>query len=320
MKESIEEKAAYFFTCKKDGFTKNQEKEFLFWIDENIEHKKAFEKLERLQLLYSSLSKNTKERISQEVHQNIKSRKTLKKTNLLKIVASVVFILGATIFTINEYLNFGIKHIYTSNKELRDIVLPDGSKVILDAKTKLDIKYYSDKREVNISEGKALFEVSSNPNKPFIVNADMIKVEVLGTNFEVKNEKDKIAVDVISGKVKVEQNKNDEFQQLAILTQGKHISFDKQSSKTVLKDIDIKNIASWKDGVLFFQDYSLQKAIDEFKKYKDIDIVIQKDIQKYSISGSFGIDDIDKFIFALSKIYPIKVDKKDNSIYIYKKF
>lgn len=319
MKESIEEKAAYFFTCKKDGFTKNQEKEFLYWIDENIEHKKAFEKLERLQLLYSSLSKNTKERISQEVHQNIKSRKTLKKTNLLKIVASVVFILGATIFTINEYLNFGIKHIYTSNKELRDIVLPDGSKVILDAKTKLDIKYYSDKREVNISEGKALFEVSSNPNKPFIVNADMIKVEVLGTNFEVKNEKDKIAVDVISGKVKVEQNKNDEFQQLAILTQGKHISFDKQSSKTVLKDIDIKNIASWKDGVLFFQDYSLQKAIDEFKKYKDIDIVIQKDIQKYSISGSFGIDDIDKFIFALSKIYPIKVDKKGNSIYIYKK-
>ncbi|QKF73334.1 sigma factor regulatory protein, FecR family [Aliarcobacter faecis] len=320
MKESIEEKAAYFFTCKKDGFTKNQEKEFLFWIDENIEHKKAFEKLERLQLLCSSLSKSTKERISQEVHQSIKSRKALKKTNLLKIVASVIFILGATLFTINEYLNFGIKHIYTSNKELRDIVLPDGSKVILDAKTKLDIKYYSDKREVNISEGKALFEVSSNPNKPFIVNADMIKVEVLGTNFEVKNEKDKIAVDVISGKVKVEQNKNDEFQQLAILTQGKHISFDKQSSKTVLKDIDIKNIASWKDGVLFFQDYSLQKAIDEFKKYKDIDIVIQKDIQKYSISGSFGIDDIDKFIFALSKIYPIKVDKKGNSIYIYKKF
>lgn len=320
MKESIEEKAAYFFTCKKDGFTKNQEKEFLFWIDENIEHKKAFEKLERLQLLYSSLSKSTKERISQEVHQDIKSRKALKKTNLLKIVASVVFILGATLFTINEYLNFGIKHIYTSNKELRDVILPDGSKVILDAKTKLDIKYYSDKREVNISEGKALFEVSSNPNKPFIVNADMIKVEVLGTNFEVKNEKDKIAVDVISGKVKVEQNKNDEFQQLAILTQGKHISFDKQSSKTVLKDIDIKNIASWKDGVLFFQDYSLQKAIDEFKKYKDIDIVIQKDIQKYSISGSFGVDDIDKFIFALSKIYPIKVDKKGNSIYIYKKF
>ncbi len=52
----------------------------------------------------------------------------------------------------------------------------------------------------------------------------MIKVEVLGTNFEVKNEIDKIVVDVISGKVKVEQNKNNEFQQLAILTKGKHIS------------------------------------------------------------------------------------------------
>ena len=152
----------------------------------------------------------------------------------------------------------------------------------------------------------------------------MIKVEVLGTNFEVKNEIDKIVVDVINGKVKVEQNKNNEFQQLAILTKGKHISFDKQSKKVILKDIDINNIASWKDGILFFQDYSLEKAINEFKKYQDINITIQKDIKNYTVSGSFSIHVIDKFIFALTKIYPIKVDNKvDNKVdstYIYKKF
>ena len=39
---------------------------------------------------------------------------------------------------------------------------------------------------------------------------------------------------------------------VAILTKGKHISFDKQSKKVILKDIDINNIASWKDGILFF--------------------------------------------------------------------
>lgn len=34
MKETIEEKAAYFFTCKKDGFIENQELEFKSWIEE----------------------------------------------------------------------------------------------------------------------------------------------------------------------------------------------------------------------------------------------------------------------------------------------
>ena len=324
MKESIEEKAAYFFTCKKDGFTKTQELEFQIWIKENIEHKKAFEKVEMLQSLYLSLPSDIKSKISQEVHRNIKSRNSLRKSNFLKFAASVIFIIGASLFGINEYMNFGIKHTYTSNQEIKNIVLPDGSKVILDAKTKLDIKYFSDKREINIIEGKALFDVTSNPNKPFIVNANMIKVEVLGTNFEVKNEIDKIVVDVINGKVKVEQNKNNEFQQLAILTKGKHISFDKQSKKVILKDIDINNIASWKDGILFFYFFSLEKAINEFKKYQDINITIQKDIKNYTVSGSFSIHEIDKFIFALTKIYPIKVDNKvDNKVdstYIYKKF
>ncbi|MCT7911243.1 FecR domain-containing protein [Arcobacter lacus] len=320
MNENIQEKAAYFFTCKKDGFTKSQELEFNTWINENIEHKKAFEKVERLQLLYSSLSKNIKDKISQEVHQEIKSEKSFKKAKIFKIAASILLLIGVSLFTVNEYLNFGIKHTFVTDKEIKDIVLPDGSRVVVDAKTKLDIKYYKDKREVNLSFGKALFDVAKNPDKPFIVNANMIKVEVLGTNFEVKNEKDKIDVDVIRGKVKVEQNRNDEIKELAILTEGKHISFDKQNSKVRLKDIDIKTIASWKDGVLFFQDDSLEKAINEFKKYKDVNIVIQKEAQKYSVSGSFPIDDMDKFLFALTKIYPLKVDKKEDFTYIYKKF
>src|SRR5574344_1913672 len=176
MKESIEEKAAYFFTCKKDGFTKTQELEFQIWIKENIEHKKAFEKVEMLQSLYLSLRSDIESKISQEVHLNINGRNRLRKSNFLTFAVSVIFIIGTSLFGINEYMNFGIKHTYTSNQEIKNIVLPDGSKVILDAKTKLDIKYFSDKREINIIEGKALFDVTSNPNKPFIVNANMIKV------------------------------------------------------------------------------------------------------------------------------------------------
>ena len=84
MKESIEEKAAYFFTCKKDGFTKTQELEFQIWIKENIEHKKAFEKVEMLQSLYLSLPSDIKSKISQEVHRNIKPRNSLRKSNSLE--------------------------------------------------------------------------------------------------------------------------------------------------------------------------------------------------------------------------------------------
>ncbi|MFW2308239.1 siderophore-interacting protein, partial [Aliarcobacter butzleri] len=69
--------------------------------------------------------------------------------------------------------------------------------------------------------------------KPFIVNANMIKVELLCTNFVVKNEEDKISIVVISGKVKVEENKDNKIEELAILTSGKRISFDKENNKII---------------------------------------------------------------------------------------
>ena len=319
-KEYIQEKAAYFFTCKKDGFNKNQEIEFDSWIAENIEHKKAFEKIEKLQFLYSSLSSNLKDEISKEVHQEIKKERSLKKLRFLTLAASVIFVIGLGIFTAFEYQNFKITHTFQTDKFVENIFLPDGSVVTLDAKTKVDIKYYEDKREVNLSLGKALFNVTKNDKKPFIVNADKIKVQVLGTNFEVKNQKDKINIDVISGKVSVQKLENNDYKEIAVLTQGKHISFDKQNSKYELKNIDIENIASWKNGILYFQDESLHDAINEFKKYKDINTNIENSIQKYSVSGSFKIEDFDKFLFALTKIYSLKVDKKGEIIYISKKY
>lgn len=318
-KEYIQEKAAYFFTCKKDGFSKSQEIEFDSWIAENIEHKKAFEKIEKLQFLYSSLSSNLKDEISKEVHQEIKKERSLKKLRFLTLAASVIFVIGLGFFTAFEYQNFKITHTFQTDKFVENIFLPDGSIVTLDAKTKVDIKYHEDKREVNLSLGKALFNVRKDDKKPFIVNADKIKVQVLGTNFEVKNQKDKIDIDVINGKVSVQKLENNDYKEIAVLTQGKHISFDKENSKYQLKDIDIENIASWKNGILYFQDENLQDAINEFKKYKDINTNIENSIQKYSVSGSFKIEEFDKFLFALTKIYSLKVDKKGEIFYISKK-
>lgn len=318
-KEYIQEKAAYFFTCKKDGFSKSQEIEFDSWISENIEHKKAFEKIEKLQFLYSSLSQNLKNEISKEVHQEIKKERSLKKLRFLSLAASVIFVIGLSIFTAFEYQNFKITHTFQTDKFVENIALPDGSVVTLDAKAKVDIKYYEDKREVNLSFGKALFNVTKDNTKPFIVNTNKIKVQVLGTNFEVKNQKDKIDIDVINGKVSVQKLENNAYKEIAVLTQGKHISFDKQNNKYQLKNIDIENIASWKNGILYFQNESLQDAINEFKKYKDINTNIENSIQKYSVSGSFKIEEFDKFLFALTKIYALKVDKKGEIFYISKK-
>ena len=90
---------------------------------------------------------------------------------------------------------------------LSTITLPDGSKVILNAGTTITYPnaFVSKNREVEIN-GEAFFEVAHDAEHPFIVKANQINVEVLGTQFNVKayEEDDWIEVSLSEGKVEVQ--------------------------------------------------------------------------------------------------------------------
>jgi transmembrane sensor len=86
------------------------------------------------------------------------------------------------------------------------ITLLDGSKVVLKPGSSVvyDKYFNQEKRELHL-RGEAFFEVTKNPEKPFIVHAGKLVAEVLGTSFIVKNAEDSnnVEVDVITGKVSV---------------------------------------------------------------------------------------------------------------------
>jgi len=86
------------------------------------------------------------------------------------------------------------------------LVLSDGTRVWLNSETslKFPVQFTHNKREV-ILEGEAFFEVTKNPNAPFIVKTGQMDVEVLGTSFNVSAYKDEATVQatLVEGKVKV---------------------------------------------------------------------------------------------------------------------
>lgn len=88
--------------------------------------------------------------------------------------------------------------------------LEDGSTVYLADKACLQYPehFSTDKREVSLT-GNALFEVNGNPERPFLIEAGEIQIEVIGTSFHIKNVKDSpFQLSVQRGKVKVNQAKN----------------------------------------------------------------------------------------------------------------
>jgi transmembrane sensor len=81
-----------------------------------------------------------------------------------------------------------LNEVVTANGSRTHLTLPDGTRVWLNAGSRLtyDKNYGSARREINLT-GEAFFDVANNPHQPFIIHTSRLDVRVLGTSFNVKS-------------------------------------------------------------------------------------------------------------------------------------
>src|ERR1035437_2347567 len=130
------------------------------------------------------------------------SGKSITLSTVFKVAASVLLIIGFSYF---GWRYMSQKSVKTNMAETNEMILPDGSKVSMNARSKLTYhkKDFGKASRIVSLEGEAYFEVQKNPAVPFIIKLDGAEVKVLGTSFNVRAYKDmdKIEVTVAEGKV-----------------------------------------------------------------------------------------------------------------------
>ncbi|WP_418186709.1 FecR family protein [Aliarcobacter lanthieri] len=263
-----------------------------------------------------ALPKDFLDELKNEVKQNrlkINKRKRFLKVFSPLAAACILAVLYVSIFI--EFPNYSQKY-QTLTKIQNNIILPDNSKISLDSNTSIEVKYYKSKRVVDLSNGKAIFDVTSNKEQPFIIHTNKINIEVVGTKFEVVNNQNELQVNVLEGSVKVSRAEGYDIQ-LALVTKGQSLKLDQNANKISQKDENINQMLQWSEGKVSFNQTNLNDVFDEFSKYLDIQITFEKErAKRYPISGTFDVKYFDDFIKVLPAIHPIKVVRKDNTIII----
>ncbi len=130
------------------------------------------------------------------------------------------------------------------------LTLPDGSKVKVNADSRLEIAetaFNKEKREVWLT-GEAFFEVAKNPDKPFIIHTGAMQTTVRGTSFNVKayEELGENVVSVRDGKVEITEGER----QLALLTANRQIKYSPENRQAEVSDVDWRDAAGWTEGRL----------------------------------------------------------------------
>lgn len=158
------------------------------------------------------------------------------------------------------------------------LTLPDGTKVWLNAATKLKYpsRFASNERKVEI-DGEAFFEVAKNDKQPFrVVLQDGSTVTVLGTHFNVmayNNETEK-EITLLEGKVAVA--KNNRVENLEPGTQA----IVKTDAITKRTGIDTEEVTAWKNGLFVFHDATIESIMKQVERWYDAKVVYKGTIKQ----------------------------------------
>jgi transmembrane sensor len=189
--------------------------------------------------------------------------------------------------------------------------LSDGSKLTLDANSQVEVTYYRDKRLVKLMRGQAVFEVTKDAARPFVVDSETALITVLGTRFLVNRIDNRVRVAVDHGRVQVQavDAKGNAIHPPIIITNGQmaEVTASLQANRIAHPAADA---FAFTQGKLVFEEATLSEVAETLSRYRVKPVVADaasqpRDLQR--ITAVLKITEGEQFIHALPKIAAVKV-------------
>ena len=172
------------------------------------------------------------------------------------------------------------------------ITLADNTLVWLNAGSRLvyPSKFMGKTREVLLF-GEGYFEVSKNPEKPFIVKTSNLDIRVLGTKFNISTyEEDNLIQTVLKeGSVSVRRKGAGIFEKDIVMTPNQMVSLDKITGNTRINLVDPNNYTLWTRGLISFEEIDFARVIKKIERFYNISVRFS-DPQKEIIRISGKLD------------------------------
>jgi transmembrane sensor len=284
----------------------NEVRQLTQWLNESDEHVEAFQRMTDLLDRTSALAGRRPATDATGVDSRAPSfsRTVIAAAAGLAAVAVVILLLPPDTGTTYA----------TGVGQVRTLTLDDGSVVHLNAQSEIIVSMRKDARAVSMSSGEAVFDVSSDPDRPFRVSTDSADIQVTGTLFEVSNYDEAATVSVIEGSVRVRPAGGPLNQQVSI-----DVADDASAGRRVVvragdvgrvEPVDLDKIGAWRDGWIFHEGRPLQELVDRLnRQYPGTITVAGTMLAAERVSVAIHVtDDRDETLASLQGLLPITVE------------
>lgn len=204
------------------------------------------------------------------------------------------------------------------------LFLRDGSKVILNSSS--SVKYSNDFGETNRDIeliGEAFFEVAKNERLPFNVVSGDIITTALGTSFNIQAypAQKEVQVSLVTGKTRISFNETksaDSF--VNFLDPGQSLTYDSHNRVFVKDSFNPKEVLSWKDGILYFENKEFSEAKRMLEEWYDVDIKVDygntDELMHRGIKGEFRNQSLESILKVMNHARDFDYEIKGKKISI----
>jgi transmembrane sensor len=192
----------------------------------------------------------------------------------------------------------------------RIVPLVDGSRIELNTATNLRTLISKKRRDVWLDRGEAFFRVAHIEGSAFVVHAGPRLITVVGTQFSVRRDDDRVTVAVVQGRVRVEDTTPGASSASITVTPGDVAIGFGSSTMVVSKPVAaVEDKLTWRDGRLVFDGTSLAEVADDFNRYNRQQLLISDpSVAAIRISGTFKASNVEAFVRLLKEAYGLKVE------------
>jgi transmembrane sensor len=270
------------------------------WLSKQPENQWAWQQLEKLQQQLKQLPGDL---AFNSLKPDIAEHPSNSRRNVLKSIAGIG-VISSSSWLAWQYSPAGLMLAdhSTHTGEIREVQLTDGSTVMLNSASAINVHFSEVERRITLQQGEIMISTSSNSDiRPFYVQTRQGLLKPLGTRFSVQQQQDKTVLSVFEHQVKVSLPDKQQM----ICSAGNKLVFSNTQFEPLTIIADGED--AWLQQKLIINDMPLNEFLDELARYRPGVIRVEAELAKYHISGTFDLTNTDQALIAVTRLFPLNV-------------
>ncbi len=331
----IEAIAAEWLARESNGLSSVERNERDVWLTSDPRHVAAYLEFNDVwksldHLVESPAGAALEEEADTELaQQSLKGRSRWIPIGLAAAAAITVSILGWNRFESSERASNAA--LTTAVGAMQDRILADGSVLLLNTDSAMQVHYTAGERRIVLLRGEAHFTVAKDPTRPFIVELDRIAIRAVGTAFNVRRYADSADVLVTEGRIEIAESitipnpplrlASDPV--LGTLGQGEFTRIILRNNSAVKVDVEtlllepteMDRILAWRERRLEFVSTPLSEVVAEINRYSKRSLIIaDPHLGAERFGGTIRTDQPETFVSLLEKSFSVTAERRTNDV------